>query len=183
MMVLRTRVIVTAGSQGDTNLAAEVINQENPQELESCIDTSERLLHILMAEAEALRTFQKERLLELIAEKEVVACELAHRVKAFESSPSFIRKNSQKPLLLKGSTGGDTKEAKKWQHTRLDVLRQILGEITRCNQRNRLFVQGSLSHWENLLNLCLPGTYAAGHDGQAVRQSFRAKGLSLNREI
>jgi hypothetical protein len=181
-MIAGTRVIETTESQRDSTFAAEVMNHGNPQELVDCIVTSERLFHILMAEAEALKTFQKERLLELITEKAALTWELAQRVKALESSPSFVKKNVQERSQPPGSTR-DTEEKREGEHTKLGILRQLLSEITRCNQRNHVFVQGSLNHWEDLLNLCLPSTYVAGNDGQAVRQSIRAKGLALNREI
>jgi hypothetical protein len=181
-MVARTRVIEAPESQRDSAFAAGVMTYWNPQELDHCIVTSEKLLHTLTAEADALKAFQKERLLELIAEKETLACELADRVKAFELSPSFVKENGQEQSQPPGSTR-DIEEKSKEGHAKLGLLRQLLGEISKCNQRNHVFVQGSLSHWEDLLSFCLPGTYAAGNDGQAFRQSIRAKGLALNREI
>jgi len=177
------QMINTTGSEMDTPLAGKPFNQWNPEELDGCIASSERLLGILKAEGEALRKFQNERLLELIAEKELLACELAHRVKTFQSLSSLLRKSRQDPLQLGATDRGDTEEAREGQREKLGLLRYILDEITKHNQRNRLFVQGSLRHWEDLLSLCLPGTYATRHDGQAIRQSFRAKGLSLNKEI
>jgi len=181
-MVARTRVIKAAESQRDSTLTAEVMNQGNPQELDNFVVTSERLLHIVRAEAEALKTFQKERLLEFIAEKEVLACELAQRIRSFESSESFNKKIGQEGSLLSGSTGINGEERDE-DHAKRGLLRELLGEINDWNQRNRIFIQGSLAHWQELLNVCLPSTYMPGQDGQAARQSIRPKGLAFNREI
>ncbi len=170
-MVASRQEMGTAGLQDNAALASKAMKQENTLDLDRCITTSERLLRILRAEAEALKAFQKERLLELVAEKEAQAIELAHRMKAgHEALPH------QAP---KEAGGEETSE----ERTKRDLLRGLLDEITRWNQKNHLFVQGSLGHWQDILNLCLPGTYTSRQNGQAVRQAIRTKGLALNREV
>lgn len=181
-MVARTRVIKTAESDRDANLSAEVTNWGNPKELDNCIVTSQRLLHVLIAEADALKTFQKERLLQVITEKEALANELANRMQSFESSESFNKKVGEPRSPLPGSTGIDGEERDE-AHAKRGLLRELLGEIIEWNQRNRIFIQGSLGHWQELINLCLPSTYLPVQDGQAARRSIRTKGLALNREI
>jgi hypothetical protein len=178
-MVAKTRVIKTVESERDSTLATEVTNRGNPKELDNCIVTSERLLHILIAEAEALKTFQKERLLQVVAEKEALATELANTMK---SSESFNEKIGRQPSPLPGSTGINGEERDE-AHAKRGLLRELLGEIIEWNQRNRIFIQGSLGHCQELLSLCLPSTYLQLQDGQAARQSIRTKGLTLNREI
>jgi hypothetical protein len=181
-MVARTRVIKTAESERDASLAVEVTNRGNPKELDDCIATSERLLHVLIAEAEALKTFQKDRLLQVITEKEALANELANRMKSFESSESFNEKIGQQVSPLPGSTGINGEERDE-AHAKRGLLSELLGEIVEWNQRNRIFIQGSLGHWQELINLCLPSTYLPVQDGQTARQSIGTKGLALNREI
>jgi flagellar biosynthesis/type III secretory pathway chaperone len=180
-MVASRQEMGTAGLQEYAALASRAMKQESTFNLDRCITTSERLLCILRAEAEALKAFQKERLLELVAEKEALAIELAHRMKAGESSKLFAGKTGHEahPHQAPKKTGGEETSE---ERAKRDLLRGLLEEIARWNQKNHLFVQGSLGHWQDILNLCLPSTYISRQNGQAARQAIRTKGLALNRE-
>lgn len=141
--------------------------------LDRSLAMAERLLAILKAETEALKDFEKERLLQLIVEKEAAANELTAGMEALESSPS-----SSEP----GAAGADEGAAEEHRSKRAS-LKALLSKIVKANHRNQVFVQGSLDHWQELLALCLPGTYVFSHAGEAAKQSLPTKGLALNREI
>jgi hypothetical protein len=181
-MVVRTQALETAEPPEDTELVEAMRNQGNSIAIDSCIVTSEKLLGILKAEGEALKTFQKERLLVILAEKEASAKDLAHKMKMFESSKAFVTGTGQERSLIPDAAG-DTEEVTEDERAKRGFLRGLIGEIVACNQRNHIFVQGSLDHCQGLLNLCLPSTYVPGHGRQATRQPVLAKGLALNREI
>jgi hypothetical protein len=111
--------------------------------------------------------------LQLVVEKEAAANELASGMEALESSPS-----SPDPM----SAGAN--EARDEEHrSKRATLKALLSRIVKANHRNQVFVQGSLDHWQELLALCLPGTYVFSHAGEAAKQSLPTKGLALNREI
>jgi flagellar biosynthesis/type III secretory pathway chaperone len=181
-MVARRWVIRRAESQGDSILADEAAEQGDLRPLDSCIVASEKLLQILRAEARALKAFQKEQLLQLITEKEALATELANRMKSFGSSECITKNIDQQQSPSPGSAGIGEEESDDDQAKR-GLLRGLLNEIMALNKRNHIFIQGSLIHWQQLLNLCLPSTYVPAADGQAARQSIPTKGLALNREI
>ena len=134
---------------------------------------AERLLAILKAETKALKGFEKERLLQLIVEKEAAANELAAGMEALASLPSSSEQEA---------TGADEGKAGE-SHSKRAALKALLSKIVKANHRNQVFVQGSLDHWQELLALCLPGTYVFSHAGEAAKQSLPTKVLALNREI
>lgn len=151
----------------------DTIERETLSPLDRGIAAAERLLAILGAETEALRGFNKERLLELVVQKEAAASELAAGMEALEPSS---------PSLDRGSTGG-TAGGNEESRRKRAFLKELVDKIVKANHRNHVFVQGSLGHWQELLALCLPGTYVFNHAGEAARQSLPTKGLALNREI
>lgn len=159
----------------------ETVNREESPPLERSLATAENLLAILRAETEALKGFEKERLLELLIEKEALANELAERMRALQASqPSFG--TNREPSQDSEPTGA-TIEGDKQDRRKRASLKGLLAKIVKCNHRNHVFVQGSLGLWRELLALCLPGTYVFSQTGEAARQSIPTKGLALNREI
>lgn len=138
------------------------MNQENSHILRKSVLVAGKLRDTLRAETAALKRFEKGQLLEIIAEKEALASELAQHMEGFRE-------------VAEGESAED--------HTHRTVLKELLGEIVECNRKNQVFIEGSLGHWQELLTICLPGTYVLSHPGQAARQSMPAKGLALNREV
>ncbi len=63
------------------------------------------------------------------------------------------------------------------------MLREVLSEIERGNEINRIFIQGSLAYGDELLELFVPGTYGIGQEGQAERLTLNTKGLALDKEV
>ena len=171
-----------AGVPKDSIPAENMLTPENTRKVGSCIATSEALLDILRAEAEALKAFRKERLLELLSQKEAVTCELAQKIKELESSLSSFERSGKASPNIPESTGGILGN-KGQGDSKTVLLRELLGEIVKCNQRNHVFIQGSLGFWQDFLSLCIPGVYISGHGKQATKQPMCVKGFSLNREI
>jgi len=158
------------------------VNQEESHTPQKAVLIAEKLRDILRAETVALRSFEKERLLEIIAEKEELARELAQQMEDLAFSGSPAKRPDQGPSLRSGASEAAQAGTEEGctSHT---VLKELLREIVECNQKNRAFIEGSLGYWQELLTALLPSTYVCSHLGQAGRQSIPAKGLALNREV
>jgi hypothetical protein len=151
--------------------------------LEDCISAAQQLLTLLQEETEALKGFQSEALLSLITRKGALVKDLSGKISTL---PSFRESSGRidghieteganvasRPHPTPSGTPGDRV-----------ILRKLLGEIERCNDTNRVFIEGSLIYWQDLLNLILPGIYTLDQEGQAARQTVSTKGLALNKEI
>jgi hypothetical protein len=167
---------------GGSMAGEKTVNREQVSPLDRCLATAEQLLEILRAETLALKGFEKERILELVANKEALVSELVRGMRLVKSSQASFARTAQESSRQSGPAGA-SQDANGEDLGKRVLLRGLLDQIMKSNNRNHVFVQGFLGYWQDLLTLCLPGTYALSHLGQAAKQPLAAKGLALNREI
>jgi flagellar biosynthesis/type III secretory pathway chaperone len=166
--------------------------------LDICILTAQRLASTLEEETEALRGFEATHLSEILPRKEALAIELNRGVKALSELPRESD-NLGAPLALRVPTGSvqpwesragaeavrrkeNAPEPEARQENKRSELKLLLTEIEKRNKKNHIFIQGSLTYWQDLLNLFVPGTYAPAEQGLLRRRQPSTKGIALNRE-
>jgi len=150
--------------------------------LDECLLGADQLLGVLREETTALQRFDSDLLLRLITRKEALVRDLGSKLNALKSDPDVHRQASEQP--------GSTDVTGISPHTPVDrddlrkrsMLREVLLEIERGNQINRIFIEGALTYGQGLLDLFIPGTYAIGQEGQAERLTLNTKGLALDKE-
>jgi flagellar biosynthesis/type III secretory pathway chaperone len=122
-----------------------------------CLPTALELLAVLRQEAEILRRFAGAELLELVPKKEYLVCELEWKLKSAD-------------LAELGSIRAS------------DSFKALLDEISKLNTSNGVFIEKSLSYWEDLLSIFMPPSY--GPTGKAARRPPGSlKGMAFRREI
>ena len=122
-----------------------------------CLTTALELLEILRKEAEILRRFAGAELLALIPKKEYLVNELEWELES-------ARQTRQGSLTV------------------LDSFTALLGEIVKLNTANGVFIERTLSYWQDFVAIFLPPSYSPA--GKKTRRPARPpKGLTFTREI
>jgi len=135
----------------------EVSQGANSPFKSECLPTALELLSVLRQEAEILGRFAGAELLELVPKKEYLVNELEWKLKsAGETQADLIRASGS--------------------------LKVLLDEISKLNTSNGIFIQESLSYWQDFLSIFLPSSY--GPTGVAVKPPALAhKGTAFSREV
>ena len=122
-----------------------------------CLPTALELLEVLRNEAEILRRFAGAELLQLVPQKEYLVSELEWKLQS-------------------------AREAGAGPFTASDSFKALLCEISKLNTSNGLFIEKSLSYWQDFFSIFSPPGYDPA--GKKVRRPARApKGLTFAREI
>lgn len=120
-----------------------------------CLATARELHLVLREESGILKRFAGSELLQVIAKKEFLICDLGNKL-------GSLTQTGRVPVA--------------------SPLGDILGEIDRMNNANRFFIEKSLEHWQDLLSLFCPSGY--GPTGETQRSGPpSAKGYAFSREI
>jgi hypothetical protein len=155
----------------------------NLLKVEECLLVARRLLGVIQDETKALKTFDADRLLQLVTQKEALVRDLGGKLNALKSSAGGMQRGADPQQ--EGASAGDSAlnlSSLDAVHQR-STLRGVLAEIERGNEINRVFIQGSLSFGSEILELFVPGTYTVGQEGQAERLTPGSKGLALDKEV
>ncbi len=126
-----------------------------------CVVLARQLTRLLEEENEALRCFAGARLVQLLSDKQRLITDLADRLEAFKAT-------------------GVPKNASEMQGD-CPLLRQLLGEIEEKNQKNALFIQGTLAFYQDFFCSVVPTVYAP--DGERIPGREPPKGLKLSKEV
>ena len=122
-----------------------------------CLATAIELRQLLQEEAEVLGRFAGAELLWLTPRKESLINELGWKLDS-------LKRAGVEPLLISA------------------VLKSILEEIDQLNRSNGLFIQRSLTHWQDFLTIFSPPSYSPAGDG--MRPPVRMpRGRAFSREI
>lgn len=156
----------------------------NGNVLDDCLLAATQLLNVVGEETKALHVFNSDLLLRLITQKEALVRELAIKL-------STLKSNAGLPRQAAGSSGGAEDIAGPAPHTLMaaevahkrPMLKEILRQIERNNEVNRIFIEGSLTYGQELLDVFIPGTYGVDQEGQAERLTPNTKGLALDKEV
>lgn len=130
--------------------------------MDAAIVTAEKMLQLLEEEADVLRRFGSEELLELLPRKQDLLRELHGRM-----APLKI-------MVSKGKVDDDDPARKR--------LRSYLRDIRRLNEANRVFIEGTLSYWREFLDLFRSSSAYGPWPQHAARQATPVKGLAFSRE-
>ena len=131
-------------------------NQESPFHSE-CLSTALELLEALREEAEILKRFAGAELLRLVPKKEYLVSELEWKLEAARQAGEGI-------------------------FTASGPFKALLREIIKLNTANGVFIEKTLSYWQDLLAIFTPPSY--GSTGKKARRPARPpKGLTFVREI
>jgi flagellar biosynthesis/type III secretory pathway chaperone len=156
---------------------------QDEQSLQECLQVANRLLGLIQDETRALKAFDTDMLLQLVTQKEALVRDLGGRLNVLKKITNGIRSKTDH-----GADIATTKDiAVDWRSSetahKRQMLREVLSEIERGNEINRIFIQGSLAYGDELLELFVPGTYGIGQEGQAERLTLNTKGLALDKEV
>jgi flagellar biosynthesis/type III secretory pathway chaperone len=122
-----------------------------------CLATALELLEVLREEAEILKRFAGAELLALIPKKEYLVNELEWKLES-------AKRAGEGSFTVPGS------------------FKALLGEIVKLNTSNGVFIEKTLSYWQDFLAIFSPPSY--GPAGKKARRPARPpKGLSFTREI
>ncbi len=142
--------------------------REETTGLEGCMSMAEELLRVLGEEADVLKRFQGQELLELLPRKEYLVAGLHQRVSS----------------LLGGSKDDrgtpDSEENRARNH-----LKKLLKKIERMNRANHVFIEGSLSYWRDFMSVFQPPSYGPPGHGAAEemkKKMYALKGRAFSRE-
>ena len=121
-----------------------VLPDQNSPFQSECLATALELLEVLREEAEILRRFAGAELLRLVPKKEYLVSELEWKLQsAREAGEGFVPAS--------------------------DSFKALLGEIVKLNTSNGVFIEKSLSYWQDLLSIFSPPSYGpAGKNGKAA---------------
>ncbi len=122
-------------------------------QLEGCLSTAAELVSLLEDEGAVLKSFDGDRLLQLLPRKEFLVNDLYRRLRTLES----------------GGTGSGVAHGVSGED-RVAELKNLLKTIESLNGFNRIFIQQSLSHWRQFMA-------AVDHSGYGPRQG--AAGTAL----
>jgi flagellar biosynthesis/type III secretory pathway chaperone len=135
----------------------DVLTAENSPFHSECLPTALELLEVLRNEAEILKRFAGAELLRLVPKKEYLVSELEWKLQS-------------------------AKEAGEGSVPASDSFKALLGEIGKLNTSNGVFIEKSLSYWQDFLSIFSPPSY--GPAGKKARRQERLpKGLTFAREI
>jgi hypothetical protein len=151
--------------------------------VEECLYVARRLLGVIQDETKALKTFDADQLLQLVTQKEALVRDLGGRLHALKKIPNGVhggtdRLQGEAPVDDSAVNSSSIEAVRK-----RSMLRDLLAEIERGNEINRIFIEGSLSFGSEILELFVPGTYTVGQEGQAERLTPGSKGLALDKEV
>jgi flagellar biosynthesis/type III secretory pathway chaperone len=122
-----------------------------------CLATALELLEVLREEAEILTRFAGAELLALIPKKEYLVNELEWKLES-------------------------ARHAGEGSFTVPDPFKALLGEIVRLNTSNGVFIEKTLSYWQDFLAIFSPPSY--GPTGKKARRPARPpKGITFTREV
>jgi flagellar biosynthesis/type III secretory pathway chaperone len=131
-------------------------NEESPFHSE-CLATALELLEVLREEAEIIRRFAGAELLALIPKKEYLVNELEWKLES-------------------------ARQAGEGSLTVPDSFKALLGEIVKLNTSNGVFIEKTLSYWQDFLAIFSPPSY--GPAGKKARRPTRPpKGITFTREV
>jgi flagellar biosynthesis/type III secretory pathway chaperone len=135
----------------------DVLADRNSPFQSECLPTALELLEVLRNEAEILKRFAGAELLRLVPKKEYLVSELEWKLQS-------------------------AKEAEEGFLPASDSFKALLGEIGKLNTSNGVFIEKSLSYWQDFLSIFSPPSY--GPAGKKARRQARPpKGLTFAREI
>lgn len=149
--------------------------------LGDCLARARELLDLLREEEKILLAFQGERLLEILPRKEALAGELDTGLRAMRSRALPV--NVSKGAEGSQDVGMEERGVPTSSDGALSALKECLTEILTLNRRNHVFIQCSLSYWEEMLGLFLPAAYGGGETKRWEAQGFGARGLAINKEV
>ncbi len=129
--------------------------------LADCQAKAEQLLDVLSAESKALRQYDSTLLLQLITQKE-------YSIRVLRESLGIL-----KGCRADGENEEDTKA--------LGNLRSLLMEIDRLNSANRVFIEGSLDHYRDLVVTLVPMVYGQ-HEGNPAHQMVNCRGVAIKKK-
>ena len=174
-------MVQTPGTAGE---GREDPNLRNGYALDDCLLVATQLLNVVGEETKALNVFNSDLLLRLITQKEALVRELAAKLNTLMSDTGVPRQAAAASGEADDIAGQSphTWMAPEVAHKR-PMLKEILRQIERNNEVNRIFIEGSLTYGQELLELFIPGTYGVGQEGQAERLTPNTKGLALDKEI
>lgn len=131
--------------------------------IDAALAVAEELLRVLEEEAEILKHFKSEELLNLLPRKELLVGDLHQKMIALSASESDGRKTEWDSLRAR--------------------LKSRLNEIQKLNDSNRVFIEGTLSYWQEFLDIFRrPSLYGSGRQG-AQNQAYALKGLAFSKEV
>lgn len=133
-----------------------------PGILGECIGTAEKLCEVLREEADALKRFASDDLLNILPGKQILVNELRDRLEELHSA-------------------GINKGAADSTAARLP-LRSLLENIQEQNRFNETFVKNTLGYWQDLLSIFLRPAYGPGQESIA-RKRASITGRTFNREV
>ena len=122
-----------------------------------CLPTALELLDVLRNEAEILSRFAGAELLRLVPKKEYLVSELEWKLQS-------------------------AKEEGEGSLPASDSFKALLGEIVKLNTSNGVFIEKTLSYWQDFLAIFSPPSY--GPAGKKARRPTRPpKGITFTREV
>ncbi len=133
-----------------------IADRDNPFQSEFLV-TALELREVLREEADILRRFAGAELLWLIPRKEYLITELEWKLQR-------------------------VREAGAYSLTDSDTLRKLSREINELNTSNGVFIEKSLSYWQDLLSIFMPPSYGPACE-QEKRSASPPRGLSFKREV
>jgi hypothetical protein len=131
------------------------------QKLADCQAKAEQLFDVMSAESKALRHYDSALLLYLITQKEYSLKVLTESLKTLKSC----------------KTDGENEE----DSDALRNLKSLLVEIDRLNSANRVFFEGSLDHYQDLLVTLVPTVYGH-HEGNPAHQMVNCRGAAIQKK-
>ncbi len=150
--------------------------------VDDCLLVANQLRVVLGEETRALRAFDSDLLLQLITQKDALVRDLGTKLAALVRDADVDCHQADKPAGINATLTSSPIATDSESGLKRQRLREILAEIERGNEVNRILIEGSLSYGLELLELFVPGTYAVGQEGQAERLQPSTKGLALNKE-
>ncbi len=136
---------------------SSVLPDENSPFQSECLASALELLGVLREEAGILKRFAGAELLRLVPKKEYLVSELEWKLQAAQKEgEGFVAAS--------------------------DSFKALLREIGELNTTNGVFIEKSLSYWQDLLSVLLPRGY--GRAGKkAGHPACSQRGLTFEREI
>jgi hypothetical protein len=131
------------------------------QLLADCRTKAEQLRDVLSAESKALKNFDSTLLLQLITEKE-------YSLRVLSDSLGVL-KSYKADGLIEGASKA------------FGNLKGLLLEIDRLNSANRVFIEGSLDHYHDLLVALVPTVYGQ-HDGNPAQHVVNCRGVAITKK-
>jgi flagellar biosynthesis/type III secretory pathway chaperone len=152
--------------------------------LDDCLSAANQLLNVVGEETKALHVFNSDLLLRLITQKDALVRELSAKLNALKGNVELSGRTSGASASIEVDADSSQHQPPASEVVRKRLkLKNLLSQIERNNEVNRIFIEGSLAYGRELLELFVPGTYFIGQEGQAERSSPSAKGLALDKEV